>query len=82
MASQKGFFDENREDKKKAGIDSLDKYKHLEEILMLCSVFNCSEDEALNKDDDYLTAIICRNIENRIFGQKYNRLLKSKRKGK
>jgi len=48
--------------------------------MLLCKTFNCNDEEALEKDDTYLTVLLCRNIENRIFDQKFQQIMEAKRK--
>jgi hypothetical protein len=79
-SAKKGYFDEHEADKRRAGVDRLEKYSTLDEVLLLCRELKCSEDEALAKDDIFLTMLIARNIENRIFEIEFNRILRSKHK--
>ena len=77
--AQKGSFDKFAAEKSQAGIARLEKYHSFEEIELVCKLFHCNDVEALKKDDTYLTALLCRNIEKTIFEQRFNDLIEKKR---
>ena len=74
-------FDKDREVKKAAGSERLNRYANQYELQTICSMFPAlNPDDALSSNDDFIQLHLLSNLEKGNFDKKYQELLSKRQK--